>query len=544
VRRALPALLALAVAQAATAQRFLPDDPLLFDRDDLPIAKPGVVELSTAWDVIEHSLWHRPSGRVPPALNANTLGEVPDSSWFQNRIGRREMSLEELLRGPNTTGGPAPGRWMVIGGKAQGITAGFTIRDSRGDVYFVKFDPIPYPNLSSAADVIVTKFFHAFGYFVPENHIAQFRPEQLVIAEDARVRDRGHKEPRMMTQADVDGILARAPRRPDGSIRCLASRRLPGEPIGPHKYWGTRGDDPNDAFPHEHRRELRGYRVFSAWLNHDDSRSVNSLDIFLAGEDGRGWVKHHLIDFSSSLGSGSDAMRQIAPQNPRAGNEYVLERAPFLKTAVSLGLWERPWRRVRYEVFPEVGRIEADFFEPDAWRPEYPSPAFERMLPADAFWAARIVSRFSDEAVRALVHSGEFDDPAAERHLADSLIRRRDKIVARYFRALNPLAEFRVEGSGSQPALVFDNLGERAGLGRGEAYEYEWFVLENRTGRLDPLPARGEVREARVELPGGSHSYVMVRLRTRSQEPAWRKAVDVYVRREGTASVVGIEREE
>ena len=27
----------------------------------------------------------------------------------------------------------------------------------------------------SHADVIVTKFFHAFGYLVPENHIAYFR---------------------------------------------------------------------------------------------------------------------------------------------------------------------------------------------------------------------------------------------------------------------------------------------------------------------------------------------------------------------------------
>lgn len=543
LRPAAALVLLLGLCPAAAAQKFLPDDPIAVDRDDRPVERPGEVELSTTWDVIEHSFWHRPAGRIPAAPNVNTLGEVPDSSWFQNRIGVRELSLEELVRGPNTTGGPAPGTWTVTAGKTQGITPGFTMRDERGDVYFVKFDPVPYPNLSTAADVIATKFFHAFGYFVPENYIAYFRPEQLAIAKDASVRVPGHGR-RPMTAADLDDMLSRVPQLPDGRVRCVASLRLPGRPLGPHKYWGTRSDDPNDAFPHEHRRDLRGYRVFSAWLNHDDSRSVNSQDMFLETAGDRGYVKHYLLDFSSSLGSGSDAQRRIAPQNPRAGNEYILEKAPFLKTAFSLGLWERPWRKVKYTVYPEVGRIEADFFEPHAWKPEYPNPAFERMRPSDAFWAARIVSRFSDAAVRALVHAGEFSDPAAEKHLADTLIRRRDKIVAHYFAALGPLAEFRVELEAGQPLLAFDNLGEKAGLGRAEAYAYEWFVLENRTGRLDPLPARGETGAPRLPLPPGSHSYVMARLRARGGPPGWSKSVDVYVRREGTPVVVGIEREE
>ena len=35
------------------------------------------------------------------AMNVNTLDEVPDSSWFTNRIGRREIPLDELVRGPD-----------------------------------------------------------------------------------------------------------------------------------------------------------------------------------------------------------------------------------------------------------------------------------------------------------------------------------------------------------------------------------------------------------------------------------------------------------
>lgn len=539
------ALAAFSLASPLRAEKFLADDPLSVDRDDLPAEKPGSIELSTAWGVIEHSFSHRPSGRIPPAMNVNTLGEVPDSSWFENRIGVREMSLEELTRGPGRGDGPLmDAKWTVIAGKSQGITPGLTIRDGRGDVYFVKFDPIPYPNLSTSADVIVTRFFHALGYFVPEVTLAYFRPDQLELAPEAKLAVHGGKRRKLMPE-DLKGILDQVPQLPDGRVRCVASKRLVGEALGPHKYVGTRSDDPNDLFPHEHRRELRGYRVFSAWLNHDDSRDVNSLDVYLADADG-GHVKHHLIDFSSALGAGSDAERNIAPQGLRAGNEYVVDMGPILKTAASFGFWERPWRKLRYEEFPEVGRIEAAFFDPDAWKPEYPNPAFERMQPADAFWAARIVARFSDEAVRALVHTGQFSDPAAEKHLADTLIRRRDKIVARYFRSMNPLTGFRLAGGDDAPALEFENTGEQAGLGKAEAYEYEWFTLDNRTGRLDRLPSKGETGVTSLPLPPGGHSYLMARIRVRSATlPAWRKRVDVYVRKEaGSPHVVGLEREE
>ena len=63
---------------------------------------------------------------------------------------------------------------------------------------------------------------------------------------------------------------------------------------------GVRDDDPNDTVPHEHRRELRGLRVFAAWLNHTDMKEDNTLDMFVE-EGGRHFVKHHLVDFGEAF---------------------------------------------------------------------------------------------------------------------------------------------------------------------------------------------------------------------------------------------------
>ncbi len=540
--RFLLSLLALACALPgrAAAPKFLPDDPVAVDNDRLLMPQPARVEISTTFDVIERTFKGRPDGNIPRAVNVNTLGEVPDSSWFTNRMGARLLSGEELVRGPLRDQGPDMSRpWTVVRGKSGGISPGFTMRDGRGDVYFIKPDPEGFPNLSTAADVIGSRFFHAFGYFVPENHVAYVRRGQLEVAPDARITEAGRGR-RTMTEADLDRILARVYRRPDGAIRVVAGRALEGDDIGPHEFIGTRPDDANDVFPHEHRRDLRGYRVFAAWLNHDDSRSVNTLDTFVAVSEGRGWVRHHLIDFSSSLGSGSTALKEIAPQATRPGNEYIVEIAPALKTAVTLGLWERPWRKVEYQVHPEIGRIEADYFRPEAWKPEYPNPAFERMRPDDAFWAARIVSRFTDEMVRALVHTGQYDDPAAERQLADTLIERRDKTVAYYFGQVNPLAEFAVEAAAEGARLRFRNLGAEAGLATASGYEYQWFAFDNATHALRPLGEVAQTTATALPLPPAEAEYLMARIRTRAPEPHWAKAVEVYLRGQ---TLVGIERE-
>ena len=86
-----------------------------------------------------------------------------------------------------------------------------------------------------------------------------------------------------MRASDIDALLERADREKDGSYRVVASKALPGKPIGRIRFTGTRPDDPNDLVPHEDRRELRGYGVFAAWLNHVDAKAINTLDTGVRG---------------------------------------------------------------------------------------------------------------------------------------------------------------------------------------------------------------------------------------------------------------------
>jgi len=554
LRFAVTLLVLIGLAPApALAVKFLPDDPLVEDDDRLPIPKPAEVELSQGYDFMANTFFEPGHDQRTPARNTNTLGEVPDSAWFTNRIGHRPMGIDELVRGPNQGTGPdTTGPWTITRSKTQGVTPGFTIADPRGNVYFIKFDPRDNPQLSTSTEVIVTKFFYALGYSVPENYLAYIRPEQLAISPKAKITDEDGKK-RPMQKEDVDRTFRRVPRRPDGSVQVVASLGLPGQPLGPFLYSGTRSDDPNDIFPHEMRRELRGLRVFAAWLNHDDSRSINSLDMFVPEGD-RGWVKHYLLDFGSCLGSGS-----TRPQNPRAGNEYIYETKPMIKSALTLGLWDRPWRKVKYPDYPSLGRFEADFFRPELWRPEYPNPAFDQMDDADALWATRIVMCFSDDAIRALVRTGSIDDPKAEDYLIRTLIQRRDKTIAHYLQQLTPLTDFALASPGAassgapaagDPApagssgLQFRNLGVEAGLAAGATYRYQWFRFDNDRDSAEPLGPGASAASAAIPVPRDGAAFLMARIElTDPPFVGWKRKVDVYLRNGSTLAVVGIERE-
>src|SRR5690606_32259521 len=131
--------------------------------------------------------------------------------------------------------------------------------------YVLKFDQAGYPELESGAHIVVQRLMYAIGYNVAEDNIAYFRREDLHLASDAVVTDTVGKA-RPLRDSDVDEELAAVEHDGSGVYRTLASRFLPGEPLGGFLRKGVRDDDPNDRIPHEHRRVVRALYVFFAWL--------------------------------------------------------------------------------------------------------------------------------------------------------------------------------------------------------------------------------------------------------------------------------------
>jgi hypothetical protein len=539
---ALLAALALASTVDSASPRFFPDDPIQLD-DDRAFDAGGAarIEGSNGFDFAEHTFMKPGDRRNIPAVNINTIDEVPDSTWFTNRIGVRTMTIEEIVRGPNAFSTLDISGWPIVEEKSSGITPGFRVVDPNGRLHQVKFDPPEHPEMASAAEVIGASIYHALGYNVVQGYIAELDPNAIVIGPAATTVDMGGNR-RALQRKDIDRILARAARQANGKYRVLVSRFANGRPLGYFKYYGTRPDDPNDIYPHEHRRELRASRVFAAWLNHDDSRGLNSLDM-LEEAEGRRYIRHYMFDFGSIMGSGS-----TVAQVPRAGNEYILEWAPALKTLATLGLYVRPWILVDYESerYRAAGRFEADFFDPLSWRPEYPNPAFDNMRPDDAFWAARLVSRFSDEAIRALVGKGQYSEPGAAAYLADTLIKRRDKILRSWLAGVNPIARPALAADGT---LTFVNEAVAARVVTGPvSYSVTWSRFDNALGRAVGSPTSATLTEPRAMAPPGildGAAFASVTIRTtHPAHPSWSDPVEfVFRRTAGGWDAVGLVRD-
>jgi hypothetical protein len=524
--------------------RFYPDDPLWRDDDMRSIVEPAEHDLSKSYEFIANTFGDT-ARSFGPALNVNTLDEVPDSSWFANRIGQYDMTVDDVLRGPNTVDGPAPGQWLVTGRPDSGITPKFTIRDGRGDTYLIKLDPASNPELPSSVELISTKLFHAIGYHVPQDFVVHFRPDQLVVAPGARIRNGvGDRVP--IQQADVHRWLRDVPKRADGSIRALASLWVPGKVVGQFTFNGRRSDDPNDVFPHERRRELRGLRLFAAWLNHDDARSINSIDTYVE-ENGRRYIRHYLQDFGSNLGSGSTSAQQ-----PRGGYEYLLERGRIGKGLIGFGFYQRDWMSIKWPDDPSIGSIEADVFDPATWKTEYPNPAFKQMDAADAFWAARIVSRFTDTMIRGIVEEAHLTNPDAARYLADVIVKRRDKTVRWGITRTNPLDRFEIRND-QAPQLAFENAAVRLrAVPEAPAYRIGWAQFDNVAGTAGAVVATLTTDEPQVAIPldafgppdAAGLRYAVASISTIQRTfRHWQKPVLVTLRnRNGLLDVVGIER--
>ena len=529
----------LATTLGAQQPKFYRDDPLQREPETQDASKVQEWDIPLTPDLVTN-MFTTPGDLTTnvKAQNVNTIDEVPDSSWFTNRIYARALTTDEITRGPNTIDGPAAGKWTVIRAKSAGVAPGFTVRDEKGQVWFVSFDGKGSSIAASAAATVATKLFWALGYNQVETYISSIKPENVVIDPSATIREHGKR--RALKRGDIEDVFDRSAGSEDGSYRVIAGRALPGRPVGGFKYYGTRSDDPNDVVPHEHRRELRALQVFGAWTNLVDMKAGNTLDTVVT-ENGKSVVKHYLQDVGSTFGTGA-----LNPREGDEGHEHLVDLGAVFKRMFTFGLYMRPWQTMDFEKHPEIGRFEAEKFNPVTWVPRVPVAALRHIRRDDELWAALRVMAFSDDQIRAAVKQGSYKDPAAEELLSSLLIKRRDIIGRTYFARINPLTKFALTEGGQ---LTFENPAVKAGFNTAPAKGYEavWARFDNATGQATAIgtttATQGQI-QAPSGVPSGSGSFVKVSVRALEAPHApWTQPVDVYFRRDGGGwTLVGVER--
>lgn len=440
-----------------------------------PLEVPRILDDAVAGEVSHGLSVRRAVGEQHEALNLTPFDDVVPSAWFALRNPVRRMTTDEIRVGPTTGFGPdTTGVLEIISAKVQGVSPGFNIQDAKGDRYVVKFDPKGFLHMSSAAGVISNRLLHAAGYNVPEDFVFVFSRSKLAVAEGATIRGEDFKDRPLTLDVALD-VLALTDSLPDGRYLAVTSKFVPGPPKGPFFFEGVREDDPNDYYHHEYRRELRGLYAVSSWINHVDMRWMNTMDAYVPP----GYLRHYLIDFAASLGSGT-----TRPHEPREGLEYNVGLWAGLGRVFTLGFYQVGWENMTWEVIdPTIGWLEGESFDPGSWKPNWPNRAFQLATDRDGYWGAKLVGSFSDEQIRAAVDAGRLSTRPAADTLATILMVRRDLVVKHWYGKVSPLENFEMEQSTADPAVHqaevgfgvrFDDLGVREGLWTSEEVQYRW----------------------------------------------------------------------
>lgn len=298
--------------------------------------------------------------RPVEAWNADGPG-VPDSSFYTNRTPE-DLTPERVAIGPCTMSPPQPPYRIKKLRMHGGRRLGFIGTDALDRTFLFKLDHPRYPELGTTASIVGSRILWALGYNVPPVFL-------VTVAGTGDERFDGRRASAALFLDDVRGHF--------------------------HFDW------------FRHRRELRGLRLASAWINDTDRIGSNTL---VAVRDGR--ATYYQIDFNSCLGSW-----QGRPKDPWRGHRHAWDPLPL------------PPNPPPPILSPALGRLAADF-KPLRWRPQAPNNAFNHMTPADAAWMIDKIRQLDREHIEAIVGEARLSDPDDARTLIDVLMERRQRILS------------------------------------------------------------------------------------------------------------------
>jgi hypothetical protein len=475
-------------AQAGRPYRFGNAAPIKDAGDQRPVPVPRMrAALEAGGEYVFDSMVRYPpvgfseTWKIPRAGDVNSLDDVPASSWFTPRLGSRELSPDELLAGQAAEGAPVfP---LAVEQVFPDPDGGILARDRSGTAWYVDFDPRGHPGLLTTAGVLANRIFWAFGQNVPEDHVIDVRAEDLTVG-----------DPDTGMRSALATLLSRAAVPVDGRWRARASRGLEGTVLGPFSPRGVRIDDPNDRVPHENRRTLRALRVLGAWVNLQEVRPANTLDVY-EGEADRGHVRHYFLDLGQAFGGYAAGNRRTW-----SGYNHFFSLGEALKNLATVGLFVGPWEDETATAWASVGTFEAARFDAASWRETAAFTPIRRSRPEDDYWAAGRLAAFRPEHLEALVRSARFPDPGADEYMVRTLLERRRKLVEWAFSRVTPLDAIEVRGS---DLLLHDQA--RAFGGDALPTQYRVTIFDGEGRRAKALSLAAEAG-SEVRVPLGAQS--------------------------------------
>ena len=173
-------------------------------------------------------MFTRPGDPAPNvrARDINTIDEVPDSSWFTNRIYAQPLTTDQVARGPeHDRGTGARVRWTVVRPKSAGFAPGFTVARQQGRDVVRR---LRSEGASARRDGGCRRRDPAvLGARLQPGRVLH-QPHRSASSSASTRRPRSRHVPgarRRLQMADVEAVLRRAAPEPDGTYRVIAGAR-------------------------------------------------------------------------------------------------------------------------------------------------------------------------------------------------------------------------------------------------------------------------------------------------------------------------------
>jgi hypothetical protein len=276
---------------------------------------------------------------------------------------------------------------------------------------------------------------------------------------------------------------------------------------------------------HEDRRLLRSLKVFASWMALSGLGPSKTMDRYL-GAPREGHVVHFLVGLDDALGA--DEVVRVTDLPPGEGGG-----SPFFRL-ITLGLAPNPARRPTQIEMPAVGQLDGDV-DPGGFAPSMPYAPIERLLPGDAYWAAKRIAALSAAHIALAIEAGKIGDRRARQALQTALEARRERVASYWFNRVTPVDLTKIEGT----RLTLRDQAVHHGWASVQATDYYVDFLTTEGTRVgDQLSVVPHGDDFQLTLPEAAlktaQDYLVVRIIARRNHVRAPRAFAVHLRLVGS----------